>query len=260
VRDLGRLDDPVVELARALELQRAERVGHALEGVLEAVRVVVERIDAPRVTCPVVVGVLDPHERRIAHLHVGRRHVDARAEDALAVLELAGLHPPEEIEVLLDAALPIRALLARLGDRAAVALRELFVRQIADVRASALDEPLAELVEALEVVRGVIEVLAPVEAEPLHVALDRLDVRHVLGGRVRVVHPQVTAPAELRCDAEVDADRLRVADVQPAVRLGRETRDDLPAVFPGGEVGFDHLADEIFGHVSRANPSTHARG
>ncbi len=45
-------------------------------------------------------------------------------------------------------------------------------------------------------------------------------------------------------DAEVEADRLGVADVQVAVRLGREARDD--AVAPAGpQVGGDDVADEV---------------
>ena len=79
-RHRDRLDDPVVELAVALELERADRVRDALERVLEAVREVVERVDAPRVAGAVVMRVLDAEDRRVAHLHVGRRHVDLRAQ------------------------------------------------------------------------------------------------------------------------------------------------------------------------------------
>src|SRR5262245_1081814 len=61
--------------------------------------------------------------------------------------------------------------------------------------------------------------------------------------------------AELLRDTEVDADRFCMPDVEPAVRLGRKTSDDFTAVLPGGDVAFDHLADEVFGH-DRANPST----
>jgi hypothetical protein len=75
-------------------------------------------------------------------------------------------------------------------------------------------------------------VLAPVEAQPLHVGLDRLDVLELLLGRVGVVEAQVAAPAELARAAEVEADRLGVADVQVAVRLGRERVTTRPPCFP----------------------------
>ena len=45
--------------------------------------------------------------------------------------------------------------------------------------------------------------------------------------------------------AEVQADRLRVADVEVAVRLGREARRDAAAVLSGGALGVDDLADEV---------------
>jgi len=53
----------------------------------------------------------------------------------------------------------------------------------------------------------------------------------------------VAAAAEVAGDAEVDGDRLDVADVQVAVRLGREARDD-GLVFAVPEIGGHDLTDE----------------
>ena len=75
----------------------------------------------------------------------------------------------------------------------------------------------------LEVVARV-QLFVPLEAEPLDVVLDGLDVLDVFGERVRVVEAQVAPPRELLGDAEVQADGLRVTDVQEAVRLGRKAR------------------------------------
>ncbi len=72
--------------------------------------------------------------------------------------------------------------------------------------------------------------LAPVEAEPAHVLLDRLDVLELLLDRVGVVEAQVAAAAELGGDPEVEADRLGVADVEIAVGLGRKAGDDPSCV------------------------------
>jgi len=55
---LGKLlDDPVVERPVILELERADRVRDALEGIRDAVCVVVERIDAPAIAGTVVARV-----------------------------------------------------------------------------------------------------------------------------------------------------------------------------------------------------------
>ena len=53
------------------------------------------------------------------------------------------------------------------------------------------------------------------------------------------------APAELAREAEVQADRLRVTDVQVAVGLGREARRDRAAEAVRVDVLGDELADEV---------------
>src|SRR5690606_20722519 len=109
------------------------------------------------------------------------------------------------------------------------------------------DQVLGPLVELLEVVGGVVEVLAPVVAEPVHVLDDGVDVLLLLLDRVGVVEPQVAAAAEFLGDAEVDADRLGMADVQVAVRLRREPGDDGP-----GTAGLDVGAHDVANEVPRA--------
>src|SRR5690606_13090261 len=84
----------------------------------------------------------------------------------------------------------------------------------------------------------------PVEAEPAYVFLDRGDVLGVFLGWVGVVEAQVAAAAELLGDAEVQADRLGVADVQVAVGFGRETGAD-GVVLAAGQVVADDLPDEV---------------
>ncbi len=86
--------------------------------------------------------------------------------------------------------------------------------------------------------------LAPVEPEPADVGLDRVDVLLLLLDRVRVVEPQMAPATELIGDAEVQADRLRVSDVEIAVRLGREASHNrlVPAFL---KIGGDDVANEV---------------
>src|SRR6266851_5217988 len=86
--------------------------------------------------------------------------------------------------------------------------------------------------------------LAPIEAEPADVFLDRVDVLLLFLDRIGVVEAQMAAAAELLGDPEVERDRLRVANVEVSVRLGREAGHDLrdPAL---AHIGGDDLADEI---------------
>ena len=200
------------------------------------VREVVHRVDAPVVARPVVMRAPDAIENRIAHVDVRRRHVDLGAKHVCAILELAGAHPREQIEALLDRAAPVGAVGARLGQRPAK-LPDLVEAQAVDVRIAVPDEVHGVLVELLEVVRCVPRLALPREPEPAHVRLDRFHVLDVLGRRVRVVEPEVARAAELRRNAEVQADRFCVADVEVAVRLRREAGRDSSAVPAGLHVG-----------------------
>jgi len=87
---------------------------------------------------------------------------------------------------------------------------DLLRRQAIDVRQALVDQLDGAVVDASEVVRCVELALRPVEAEPAHVALDRLDVLGVFLDRVGVVEAQIAQAAELGRDAEVQTDRLRV--------------------------------------------------
>ena len=86
---------------------------------------------------------------------------------------------------------------------------------------------------------------AEVEAEPADVVDDRLLVFGVLLRRIGVVEAQVADAAVLLCDAEIQTDRLGVPDVEVAVRLRRETGDDLSPEQIGFLIFLDHLADEV---------------
>ena len=89
-----------------------------------------------------------------------------------------------------------------------------------------------------------VEVLAPIEAEPAHVAHDGVDIFLLFLGRVGVVEAQVAVAAEFLGNAEIETNRLGVTDMQIAVRLRRETGNDrlVPA---GRQVGANDVADEI---------------
>ncbi|MNC35625.1 hypothetical protein D3C75_841140 [compost metagenome] len=102
------------------------------------------------------------------------------------------------------------------------------------------------VVQLVEVVGGVTLLAGPLEAQPLNVRLDRVNVFLVFLGRVGVVEAQVALAAEFLGQAEVQADRLGMADVQVAVGLRREAGDDL-GVLAGFQVGLDDRAEEVRG-------------
>ena len=138
-KDAQLLDIPAVERLVVGELQRAHGVGDILDGIGLAVGVVVHGIDAPLVAGAVVRGVQDAVHDGIAHIQVGRRHVDFGAQHAGAVRELALLHADEQVEIFLDRPIAIGAVFAGLGQSAAV-LADLVGREVVDVRFSFFDE------------------------------------------------------------------------------------------------------------------------
>src|SRR5579872_5708183 len=108
------------------------------------------------------------------------------------------------------------------------------------------------------------EMRAPIEAEPAHVALDRVDIFLRLLGGVGVVEAQVADAAIFLGDAEIQADRLGVADMEIAVGLGRKARHHA---FDAArlEVGLDDIADEVAagrggGLVWRHDSSSYVEG
>ncbi len=244
--ELGRLlEEPVVQRPVVLELERADRVGDALDGVAVAVGEVVHRVDAPGVAGTVVVLAPDAVHHRVAQVLVAGLHVDLRAQDVGAVGILPGAHAPEDVEVLGGRAVAVGAHAARLVE-AAAPRAHLLERLAVDVRLAGLHELLGDGVELLEVVRGKVEALLPVIAEPLDVGLDGPDELVLLHAGVGVVEAQVAdGPGDGLRDAEVQGDALGVPDVQVAVGLGREARHHLAPVLAGSDVSQDEVEDEV---------------
>src|SRR4029077_19043094 len=107
-----------------------------------------------------------------------------------------------------------------------------------------LDRPRIEL---LEVVARVVEMLAPVVAQPAYGLDDRVHVLLAFLGGVGFVEPEGAAAAELAGDTEIDRDRLGVTDMEIAVGLRRKARDHIPAETPAGVVLPDAIPDEVAG-------------
>ena len=120
----------------------------------------------------------------------------------------------------------------------------LLLREVVDVGLAGADEMLGPFIKLLEMIGGEVEMVAPIEAEPANVLLDALDELVLLLGRVGVVEAQVATAAELLGDAEVEAHRLGVTDMEVAVGLGGEARDD-GVVAARAHIGADDVANEI---------------
>ena len=226
------------------ELEGADRVGDPFDRIFQAVRPVVHRVDFPGAAGPVMLGVHDPVHDRVAHIEVGRGHVDLRPERLRAVGKLAGLHPGEEVEVFLDRAVAPGAGSSRLG-RGAARGAHLFGGHIADVGFPLFDQIDRVIVHLLEVVARETEPVLPVGAEPADVGQDRLDIFGLLLRGIGVVEAEVEQAVVFGRHGVVQADRLRMPDVEIAVRFRGEPGVNATAELPGFFVVGDDLFNEM---------------
>ena len=68
--------------------------------------------------------------------------------------------------------------------------------------------------------------IAPIESQPPHVRLDRVDEFLLLLGGVGVIETQVAVAAEFLRDAKIQANRLGVAQMEITVGFWRESSND----------------------------------
>jgi hypothetical protein len=134
-------------------------------------------------------------------------------------------HLAQQPQVFSDRPVAVRTVLAGVGQRPAVR-PHLFGRETVHVGQPALHQPFGELIQLLEVIRSVVLVRSPIEAEPVDRLLDGVDVFLLLLRRIGVIESQVADPAVLLRQPEVEADRLGVAEMQVSVWLRRKPRAD----------------------------------
>ena len=225
------------------ELQRAERVGDALQIVALSVGEVVHRVGVPFVARANVGNVHDAIEQRVAEEHVGVSHVYLSSQHEGAGDGLAAIHEAEQAQAFLCRTVAEGAVGAGLRGSALLLGYHLGALLI-DVSPTLHDEPFGKVPKLLEVVAG-IEDVVPLEAEPLDVVLDALYVLGVLLRGVRVVETEVACAAILLGNAEVQRNGLGMTDVQVAVRLGREARLDASAVKTFRQVLLHFLLYEV---------------
>ena len=236
---------PVIGGSVVLELECADGVRNALDCIRDGVGEVVHGVHAPLVARSGMFCELDPVEGGVTHVDVGAGHVQLGPQEVLAFGVFAFAHFLEELEVLLDASVAVGAVLARSGEGSAVFL-DLLGSLAVNIGKALLDQVDCNLMELVVVVRGVVFVIAPVEAEPPDIALDGVDVLHVFLGGVRVVKSEMAYSVVFLCKTEVQADALDVSHVQVAVGLGRESGNDCVVGNSAvGKVVFDDLLDEV---------------
>ena len=137
----------------------------AAKGDVKILAVTVLLLFLRNIAGTVVVSAQDPVEDRIAHIQVRGGHVDFRAQHMGPVLEISGSHVGEQIQILLNRPMAIRAFTTRFGKGAAV-LSDLLGTEAVDVGLVFPDQLHGIIIELLEVIRGRVLPIAPVESQP----------------------------------------------------------------------------------------------
>lgn len=134
-------------------------------------------------------------------------------------------------------------ILSRFREGAAV-FAHLLRRQVVHIGIALFDQMFGPLVKLVEIVRGEIGLIAPIEAEPPDIVLDGIDKFLLFLRGVCIVEPEIAAPAEFFGDSEIQANRLGVPNVQVAIGFRWETGDDclVPA---GGQIIANLIPNEI---------------
>ena len=139
----------------------------------------------------------------------------------------------------------MRAGLPRFRERSPIP-SHLVSRQAIDIGEALLDEDDGKVIEPLEIVGGEKHVVAPVESKPADIFLNRLYVFRIFRRRVRIIHAEMTDPARLLAgNAEVEADRLGMPDMEIAVGFRRKTSDHPAAMFACGTIGRNQFTNEV---------------
>ena len=228
-----------------LELQAAHAVGDALNGILDGMRKIVHRVDAPLIALAVVFSILDAVDGRVTHIHVGAGQVDLGTQSLFTLLELTGTHPAEQVQILLRGAVTPRRGTAGLAGIGTTVLAHLVTGQVVHVGLAFQDELLGVLVALVKVIAAIEDAAVGVSAQPVQILNDAVDILLTFAGGVGVVQAQVELAAILVCDGPVDVDGLGAADVQVAVGLRREAGMDL-ADLTLGQVSVDDLRQKVF--------------
>src|SRR4029079_6480487 len=108
-RHLEVCDEPIIKRPMVLYFQRANGVGDVLDSVGLTVRKIVAWIDLPRRTGARMRRVQNSLKHWVAEIDSALRHVDLGTQNSCTVGKFAGPHAAEQIQVLLDAAVPERA-------------------------------------------------------------------------------------------------------------------------------------------------------
>ncbi len=160
-----------------------------------------------------------------------------------SILEFSLAHALEEVQVFFDSSFPKRAVASRFGEGSPV-FTDLIRTQAVDIGLASTDQDTGEFVECLKIIGGMGQSFPPVETEPADVFQNRFCVGRIFLDRVGVIETHEAMPTKIAGHAEIEKNRLCMADVQITVWLRRKTGEHF-FMFSRLQVRFDDFANEM---------------
>ena len=209
-----------------LKFHRTDRMGDALNRILQGMCKVIHRVDAPFISCGMVGRMGDTVKHRVSHVDIGRSHINLRTQCFRAVGEFACLHSFKQIQIFLHASVAIRAFLTGCGKGAAVFSHFLCAKLIHESLAF-LNQLQRNLIIFIKIAGRIKKSVLPIEAKPFYVLLNGFYILHILFCGVGIIKTQVAFAAVQICQAKVQADGFCMTDMQVAIWFGRKSGVDF---------------------------------
>ena len=89
------IDNPIIQRAVVFKFKGAQGMRHTLDCVLNRMREIVHRVNAPGIPRAVVRDTVDAVQNRVTHIEVAGSQVDFRPKRHFAVLEFPCPHAAE---------------------------------------------------------------------------------------------------------------------------------------------------------------------
>ena len=206
---------------------------------------VVHRIDFPACTCPVVRPLQDTIHHRVSHIHIGRGHIYFCTERHCPFFKLPVLHSLKKVERLLYRAISVRRVYTGLG-RVFPLLGNEFGGLLIYIGFPFFYEPYCPVIKLLEVIRS-IELFIPLKAEPFYIFLYGIYKLLLFFFWVGIIKAEIYRRVVLLTQTKVDANSLRMPNMQITIRLWRKTKTDFIGAKPVCYIFFYDLLNEIEG-------------
>src|SRR5690606_35382836 len=107
------VNKPVVKRAVYFKFQSTDGVGNSFLVVALTMGKIVHGIHAPFVAGTVVMRFQNAIDYGVAHMHVGRCHIDFCPQYPRSFIEFAGCHPLEQTEIFFGSTVSVWAFLSR---------------------------------------------------------------------------------------------------------------------------------------------------